>query len=736
MLHRIWPTLAVALLTATAVFATIFGNVRGVVHDPQHRPVGNAHATLQATNSAYTQEATTNADGIFEFQAVPIGQYVVTLDAQGFVTQTQTVLVASNSTPILHYQLVVASTAEKVIVSSQVEDLNPDSPRRDIFIDQDQISKYAGVDSSTSFKMITGFVPGSYMVHDQLHVRGGHQVTWAIDGVPVPNTNIASNVGPQFNPKDMSYLEAETGSYAAEYGDRIYGVFNVAPKNGFERDKEAELLLSYGSYNNTDDWLSFGDHTSKFAYYASFSGNNTDWGLEPPTLVNTHNQAMGGGGFTSILYNPTVNDQIRFAGGARLDYYQVPNDPDQTTVGYNDRQREQDFFATGTWVHTFNSEWLAVLSPFYHFNRAVYQGGPTNIPTAADNRGSNYEGGQATVSWNKSRNILRAGLYAFAQQDNSFFSLYANDGSGDYFSERVQPTGNMEALFVEDQFKPASWLSLSGGLRFTHFSGEISENATDPRIGASIQIPKLKWVLRAAYSYFYQPPPLDTVSGSLIDGAGCGDCAFLPLYGERDIQQEYGITIPIKGWTLSETYFHTSARNLFDHDALGNSNIFLPLTIQGGIISGYETALRSPLLMRHYRAHLVYSNQKAYGVGAVTGGLTDFTPPDEGNFFLDHDQRNTLSAGLEGDLPWRSFASVAINYGSGFLNGDGPSHLPSYYTLDLSVGKNFGESFTVRFTGTNITNQRYMLDTSNTFGGSHYADPRELAVQIRWRFHY
>jgi hypothetical protein len=230
MLKRFWPLLALALLAATTTLATVFGSVRGVVHDPQHRPVGNAHATLQAANSAYKQEATTNSEGVFEFQAVPLGQYTVTLDAAGFVAQTQTVLVVSGSTPILHYPLVVASTAEKVIVTSNVEDLNPDSPRRDVFIDQQQISKYAGVDSSTSFKMITGFVPGSYIVHDQLHVRGGHQVTWAIDGVPVPNTNIASNVGPQFNPKDMSYLEAETGSYAAEYGDRTFGVFNVAPK--------------------------------------------------------------------------------------------------------------------------------------------------------------------------------------------------------------------------------------------------------------------------------------------------------------------------------------------------------------------------------------------------------------------------------------------------------------------------------------------------------------------------
>ncbi len=156
---------------------------------------------------------------------------------------------------MLHYQLAVATKKEEVTVTASPEDLNPDSPRRDLMISQKQIFEYAGVNSSTSFKMITDFVPGSYMVHDQLHVRGGHQVTWAIDGVPIPNTNIASTVGPQFNPKDVSYMQAETGSYAAEYGDRIYGVFNVAPNSGFERNREAEFIGGYGNYNQTDDWL-------------------------------------------------------------------------------------------------------------------------------------------------------------------------------------------------------------------------------------------------------------------------------------------------------------------------------------------------------------------------------------------------------------------------------------------------------------------------------------------------
>jgi len=716
--------------------ATVFGNVRGVVHDSQHHPITGAQAKLQASDSDYSLTAETGADGEFHFDAVPLGQYTVSVEAAGFAPQKQALLVVSGSAPILHYQLAIAAAQEKVTVTATPEDLDPESPRRDIVIDQKQISRYAGVDASNSFKIITEFVPGSYMLHDQLHVRGGHQVTWAIDGVPVPNTNIASNVGLQFNPKDVSYLQAETGSYAAEYGDRTYGVFNVAPNNGFERNREAELIASYGNYNQTDDWLSFGDHTAKFAYYASLSGNNTDWGLEPPTSLNLHDNASGGGAFTSLIYNPNSKDQFRFDAGLRLDYYQVPNDPDMQAAGIQDREREQDIFGTATWVHTYSPGLMLIASPFYHFNRAAYEGGPNDVPIATDNRASNYEGGQVTVSAINARNNARAGIYAFAQQDNTLFSVLANDGSGNAFSQRVFPGGNLEAVFLEDQFKATSWLTLTGGIRLTHFDGQLTENAADPRLGVAIRIPKLNWVLRAAYSYCYQPPPLDTVSGPLLQYAASQGVAFLPLKGERDIQQEYGVTIPLRNWVSTLTYFHTGALNFFDHDAIGNSNIFLPLTIQAARIKGFEAAVRSPLILNHYHAHLVFSNQQAQGFGAITGGLTDFSPPPTGGFYLDHDQRNTLSAGMEGDLPWRSFAALTFNYGSGFLNGDGPAHLPSNYTFDLALGKTFGESFTVRLIGTNITNNRYQLDNSNTFGGSHWADPRMLSVQVKYRFHY
>ena len=54
------------------------------------------------------------------------------------------------------------------------------------------------------------------------------------------------------------------------------------------------------------------------------------------------------------------------------------------------------------------------------------------------------------------------------------------------------------------------------------------------------------------------------------------------------------MTIPVKGWTVDVDNFRTKVRNFFDHNSVGNSNIFFPLTIDGALIRGWELTLRSP----------------------------------------------------------------------------------------------------------------------------------------------
>src|ERR1700691_6079881 len=102
------------LLTACTAFANDYGAIRGVVHDPQHRPIQNAMVMLRAKSSEWAKSATTDANGEFQFNAVPLGEYSVSLASKGFVQTSQDVIVISGSVPVVHFQLQIASANEKV----------------------------------------------------------------------------------------------------------------------------------------------------------------------------------------------------------------------------------------------------------------------------------------------------------------------------------------------------------------------------------------------------------------------------------------------------------------------------------------------------------------------------------------------------------------------------------------------------------------------------------------------
>jgi hypothetical protein len=738
-MRRVCLAVVFVLALAGASLATVFGTVRGIVHDPQHRPVDGIRVVLKATTSEFTLDARTDDAGQFHFDAVPLGEYTVAVSSANFVADAQSVTVLSGTAPILHFELRLPTQNETVVVSANAA--QTETVTSTTLVDRLQIQETPGAARTNSLAMITNYVPGTYFTHDQLHVRGGHQVSWLIDGVSIPNTNIASNLGPQIDPKDIDTLEAQRGSYSADNGDRTYGIFNVSPRTGFERNNEAELVLSAGNFYQTDDQLNFGGHSNRFAYYASLSGNRSNLGLQTPTSAVVHDAANGFGGFTSLIFNLDPQDQLRLIAQARRDFYQVPTDNPVSTL--RDVNRESDSFTAFSWVRTFSPGLVMTVSPFFHYNSANYRSNPNDVPSAAtQDRSSRYGGGQAGVSWIKGRNNARIGLYSFAQRDDQFFHVVYNDQSNTVITPLAQsPTGSLIAGFFEDQFKVSSWLTLNGGLRQTHFSGSVVENATSPRMGASVRIPKLNWVFRGFYGHFYQAPPLGTLSGpALSDIRTQQGLDFVPLHGERDEEHQFGVTIPFKNWTLDADNFLTRASNFFDHNSLNSSNVFFPVTVQGARINGWELTLRSPRLRNRAQFYLTYSNQLALGHGCVIGGLISPCPtPPPGYFFLDHDQRNTLHLGGQYTLPWRAYLSTDVYYASGFSNSNSNipgDHLQPHTTFDLSLGKSFGERFSVNLQGINVANRRILLDNSFTFGGTHYLNPREILVQVRYRFHY
>src|SRR5882762_487282 len=735
--------------------AEIFGSVHGIVHDPQHRPVQDAMVDLKAQHSDWVQHQKTNGSGEFDFGAVPLGEYTVTVTLANFQQAQQSVIVESGTNPVLHFQLALASVTEKTVVTGEPVTATMDSVTPTTLLNRLDVQETPGASRTNSLAIITDYVPGAYITHDQLHIRGGHQTSWLIDGVPVPNTNIASNLGPQLDPKDFDYMEVNRGSYGAEFGDRTYGVFNLVPRTGFERNNEAEIVLSGGSFYQTNAQMSFGSHTERFAYYASVNGNRSDLGLQPPVPEVVHDAANGYGGFGSLIFNVDPSNQLRLVTSLRRDYYQIPYDPNPNdienaptgglppqyrSIGLRDGQHEGDAFVNFSWVHTFNSKSLLTISPFYHYNSANFDSSPNDFPIAStDHRTSTYAGGQIAFNANFAKDDIQTGMYSFYQHDKELFAAIFNDGSNQPFADPEHRSGSVVAYFWDDKFKPLSWLTLSAGMRPTHFSGGFGETAISPRFGAAVKIPRLNWTFRAFYGHYYQAPPLVTVSGPLLDFCNANNCGFIPLHGERDEEHQFGVDIPYRGWTVDIDNFKTNARNFFDHSCIG-SGACIPITISQAVIRGWELTLRSPRIARRAQIHVAYSNQIAEGALPINGGLTNFAPPTP-LFALDHDQRNTLNLGGEINLPSRSYASTNVYYGSGFSNAfpDAPypgTHLPQHTSFDLSFGKDFSDRFSASVHALNVANRRVDLDNSQTFGGFHWNNPRELFIELRYRFHY
>jgi len=124
---RVVLSAAFISISSLGAFANIYGAIRGVVHDPQHRPVQGAMVMLKAKSSDWAKTTNTDANGEFQINAVPLGDYSVAIASPGFAQTAQDVTVTSGTVPVVHFQLQVAATNAQVTVSAGTEVVSTDS---------------------------------------------------------------------------------------------------------------------------------------------------------------------------------------------------------------------------------------------------------------------------------------------------------------------------------------------------------------------------------------------------------------------------------------------------------------------------------------------------------------------------------------------------------------------------------------------------------------------------------
>lgn len=720
------------LLSAAAPAWAALGSITGTLQDPQGAPVPGAAVRLAESAGEFRAETVSNAQGRYTFANLEPGGYVVTASLQGFKNTTVTVTVNTAQPIVADLRLELGSMSESIEVKA-------DTPgqleaRSQTLVTREDLLRMPGALEAGSLSALLETTPSAVVAHDQLHVRGGHQIGFTIDGVPVPSNSVGQNLALMFDPKGLKTIEFQRGAYAADVGDRTYGQFNIITRSGFERASGGEALIIAGGQDTLDGAVAFGDHSDKVAWFAQGSGNRTDFGLTPPALDAVHNQHTGGGVAGKVWLLPRSTDVLTFTGSYRRDDYQIPRDPSEEVL-FENLQIERDTFVNGLWTHSTSGPGAWSVAPYYHFNRvALNPEGLVDLGASIDDRRIHYVGAKVDWSWSAASHQVRIGTNTYGSFLDDVFSLPVGE-EGAAVADQVSQSGLNAGIYVQDRFQPTREITIDAGLRWDTTHAYHTESLLQPRAGITARIANSGFMAHGYAGRLFQVPPLEAVGLAGSEAAAAADQAFLAVRAERDTVWEAGLTWSRRQVNVDMTYYENHASNFLDHEQLGDSAVFFPVNIEHARLRGIEFSVRTP--PEHpLRARLVYSHAYAEARGAITGGLGDIdSPVEEGYFSLDHDQRDTAS----GSLDWaphgaRYWAHARVQYGSGFLEDEGPGHLRPHTTGDVSAGVTLSRHVEAALDVQNIANNVYLINLSSEFNGTHWARPRYVAGRLRITF--
>lgn len=122
----VWALVAAGVtLLALPAWAQFRGSLSGTVTDPQGGVVAGATVTLTNKSTNQTLTSTTNADGIYEFDALPPAPYQLTVEKGGFKKKVlENVQLVPEQSNALNVQIELGAVSESVVVSAATHTLD------------------------------------------------------------------------------------------------------------------------------------------------------------------------------------------------------------------------------------------------------------------------------------------------------------------------------------------------------------------------------------------------------------------------------------------------------------------------------------------------------------------------------------------------------------------------------------------------------------------------------------
>jgi hypothetical protein len=231
-----------ALLVAAAHAQSTVGTIYGSVVDLSGAKVTGAAVVITDVKTQVQQANKTNGQGDYQFVAVNPSDYIVTVTAPGFKTETQTgVTVDANTNVNVSFNLNAGGANEKVEVSAGTTMVDTRESQIGETIDQQRIQELPTInrDAYQLLQTVTGVT--SFTADTLIGGRSG--ANFSVNGFPTQTSSFYLD-GAQNNilrdgggnkPPDVDALQEFrilTSNFDAEFGRSPGAVVNLITKNG------------------------------------------------------------------------------------------------------------------------------------------------------------------------------------------------------------------------------------------------------------------------------------------------------------------------------------------------------------------------------------------------------------------------------------------------------------------------------------------------------------------------
>ncbi|MBN8706947.1 MAG: TonB-dependent receptor [Bacteroidetes bacterium] len=231
--------------------------LRGRVIDQQSEtPLIGASVFLLDSVKANSRGTTSNADGYYKLENIPVGRVSIQVSYLGYKpAKIDRILLKSGKELVLDFELEpsVIQMSEIVVESGKEKTLNDMTTVSGRTFSVEETEKYAGSWGDPA-RMATNFA-GVFVAGDQRNdiiIRGNSPtgLLWQLEGIPIPSPNhfdvLGTTGGPisMLNNNLLARSDFFTSAFPAEYGNATSGVFDLKLRNG--NDEKHEFLGQLG----------------------------------------------------------------------------------------------------------------------------------------------------------------------------------------------------------------------------------------------------------------------------------------------------------------------------------------------------------------------------------------------------------------------------------------------------------------------------------------------------------